>query len=1086
MRRVAWLALFLCTLSAGGFSQNRAGTIHGTVTDPDGAVVPGVEITVTNTDTNRERIAFTNDSGNYSITSLPVGPYRIRASRNDFQTFTIEDITLHVDDLRRENITLQIGSPTEVVNVIAETSLLQSDESSIGTVIDRQKIAELPLNGRRSGDLLQLAPGVVTPAQGSELASRGGSNVGGMDENTTSYFLDGLDNGDPVLRSRSFQAPVDLIQEFKVEESAYAAEFGRNAGAVVNVTTRSGTNELHGSVWEFIRNDNLDARNYFATSEFPKPDLIRNQFGIALGGPIARDRTFVFVLYEGIREKRGETRRATVPTLAMRNGDFSELLDPTRPGPPDVLGRQFPTGTLFDPRTTRFVNGSFVRDPYFDAFGVPSNIIPSSEWHPITRNAILAYPVPNFTDPDPLANPLVGNRIEIANHIEDVDDVSLRFDHQLLENTQVMFRYSFSNARVEDPFRTEAARTDILLKDFGQTSDRIRTNTGIGFTSILGPSMVHEFRMGYNRFKQPLSPVRDIPPEQIPVSGFVQSFLGFSPGGNASPIGSGSDFFRVVNVYNYVDQLTWVRGNHIWKFGIDVRRYLFNAFSATPNQFFFVGARTAQIIPLPPGPGVPPGLPEPGGGNGVADMLLGFPVATINSDGNPYGNTRKTELAGYFQDDWKASGTLTLNYGLRWEWYGRVLENIDKQSNWDPACGCIVVAGVDASRQMVEDDLNNFAPRFGLAYRPLDSQRTVIRGGFGIFYDNEQRHNFSQFANPPFFETEIFEAANPYFPDLTMDNPFPAGAAGPLAPRAIPIDYRDTYAEHWNISLQHEIVSGIVLDIAYVGNHVVKMQRTRNVNQPIQPIPGLPRPNTGFGPILLFEQAGNSNYHSLQARLEQRFRNGLTFISSYTWGHAIDDRPAEGNASFRGFQNAYDAKSERGDSDFDVRHRYSLSWIYELPGTGLEGLAGDILDGWAVNGIMIAQSGRPFSIWLPASSLRPDVVPGVDPVPSDQGPDNWINPAAFTTPAFGEFGTLGRNTLRGPGLFNLDFSVSRKFPLNDARSLQFRAEFFNLTNHPNFGLPDPNFSGQPTSTFGIIGSTVTPARQIQFGLRYDF
>jgi hypothetical protein len=389
---------------------------------------------------------------------------------------------------------------------------------------------------------------------------------------------------------------------------------------------------------------------------------------------------------------------------------------------------------------------------------------------------------------------------------------------------------------------------------------------------------------------------------------------------------------------------------------------------------------------------------------------------------------------------------------------------------------------------MVADDWNNFAPRFGFAWRPFGADRTVVRGGGGIFYDSEMRHNFLQIANVPFLTTNVF----PGFVGPTMDDPFPTGGGFPsVLPFALPKDYRDSYSEHWSLGVQREWIPGVVVDVSYIGNHMVKAQRLRNVNQPA---PGQPRPYSGFGPIIMLEQAGSSLYHSLQMRAEGRLANDLTFISSYTWGHAIDDRPGQAMASQAGFTGMQDNNNpglERADADFDVRHRYTFSYVYDLPRTRYQGTLGHVLNGWGLNGILTLQSGRPFTVFAANSNNsgtfenadRPDRVPGVDPTPADQGPDNWIDPAAFATPAPGTFGNLGRNTLRGPSLGLLNLSVVKNFEVAENRRLQLRTEFFNVSNHPNFGLPGRAFGG---ANFGVVSSTVTTERQIQLGLRYEF
>lgn len=1045
MRRGLLAVFFIALAAAGVWAQAITGTILGSVTDASGAVLPGVTITAINTGTNQARTTITNESGVFSLPSLQIGTYRVEAELTGFKKEIRSGVTLQVDQRARIDFVMQVGQVSETLEVTAEAPLVQTDDSSVGAVIDSRKVVELPLNGRQFESLVQLVPGAVTPAQGSHLGNRGGFNIAGMDEHYNSFFLDGIDNVDPIIRNFSFRPSVDLIQEFKVQESGYNAEFGRNAGAVINVTTKSGTNDFHGSAWEFIRNDHLDARNFFAPVGTPKPPLIRNQFGATLGGRFVKDKTFFFAAYEGGRAKIGTTRRASVPTDNERAGILrSPAIDPT-------------TGQPF-----------------------PNNTIPRNRWHPISAAVLNLWPVANL--------PTVGgNRSETANRIDNINDISMKVDHQLTQGTRMTGRYSYSVARVLDAFRNETGG-GANLGAFGQIADRIRTNVGLSFTTVKGTRWVNELRFGYNRFNQPQIPVNNGPPEIVPLQGFIKSFVPFNVSG-FDQIGSGGEFKRVVNVYNYIDNLSYSVGNHQFKWGADIRRYLFNAYTISLNSFDFDGTRT--------------GSP----GNPFADFLLGLPsratsVTSGEGQGFPGGNPRKLEIAFYWQDDWKVNSRLTLNYGVRWEFYKRVIEKRNRQSSWSASCNCVLIAGTGISPGLTSDDYNNFAPRFGFAFRPFGNDRTVVRGSTGIFYDSDMRHNFEVINNPPFLLNRTFTSAQ--IPGgLSLSNPFPnvsgAGAAT-LNPGGFPPKYPDTYAEHFNFGIQHELVQGLLFDVSYVGNHTLKGRRTRNVNQPI-PGTGV-RPYPGFGNISLHEQAGSSVYSSLQTRVEKRFSTGLTFIGSYTWGHAIDDRPGQGSAS--SVQNNYDYRKERGDADFDVRHRLTVSSVFELPigrgrkyGSNWNPVADTILGGWGMNGIGVFQGGRPFTVTLttnPSGSLlgagadRPNLVSSGSLVPSNQGPDNWINRDAFALPAPGTFGSTGRNTGRGPTYASVDFSLSKNFSISESKRVQFRAEFFNIANHPNFALPNARWAatvaGAPN--FGRITQTIGSERQIQFGLRLEY
>lgn len=1036
MRRATLLLTVIVLGSAIPLAaQTSTGQLIGTVTDPQNLPVPGVVVRAVNDETDfAPPGAVTDSRGRYSVAGLPVGPYTVTAEFPGFEARPLS-VTVHAGISERADIALGLQA-SEVVEVIATPSLLQTDTAEIAGVISRLQITRMPNNGGRFPDLGQMVGGVVTAAQDSELDGRDGFNSAGMDENTNAFFADGFDNNDPVLRNGSYPFPLDTIQEFSIVQSSYNAEFGRNAGAVINLVTKSGTNDWHGSLVEDLRNDNLDALNFFAPQDLPEPDLIRNQFAGTVGGPIVQNRTFVFGAYEGTREKRGQVRRATVPTSQMRLGNFSELL---------------PAIQLWNP---------YLNAPY------AGNIIPSTDWDAtgIGSAVLNDFPLPNAQGFGP--GGAFGNRIEIANHIANVDTFTVRGDHQLLESTWLMARFSFSDGDTVDPFRTDTSGGTVELSGFGQTNDISRTNAVVGLTTNFGTSLLHEFRAGYNRFRQVQIPLTPLPGEQEPVAGYVQNYLSFIFS-DASAIGSGRLFSRVANSFNYIDQWSWSTGGHQFKTGLDVRRYQFNGRSSVPNTFVFVGAFTGTPIPNPPYL-----IP----GSGLADLLLGLPYQSLYADGDPDGHSRKTEIAAYFQDQWAALPSLTLTYGLRWEWYGRITETDDKQSTWSATCDCMLLAGVTASRQLVDDDWNNFAPRFGFAWRPFGNGGTVVRGGGGIYYDNEQRHNYALIANVPFFDTLQYSGFN-----LSMSNPFP-GPALPVSPAALEQDYRDTYFEHWSLSVQEPLDENTMVELAYIGNHGVGLQRNRDINY--APYPNIPRPYSSWGPIRFSEQAASSIYHSFQARVERRFSDRLGFLAAYTWGHSIDDRPAQGAASIRSFQDHFDPGLDRADSDFDARHRATVSLMYDLPTTRFDGALGQVLNGWALNSIVKVQSGRPFTVYMAGMNIRPDVVPGEDPLVQDPGPDSWVNPAAFAPPT-GLYGDLGRNTLRGPGLQLVDLAAVKGFTVGNDNRLEFRTELFNLLNHPNFALPSPDFS--PVNPgFGTISATSTPAREIQFGLRYEF
>jgi hypothetical protein len=1008
MLRFAATFLVFGFLIAPGFAQTLTGTLHGRVVDQTRAVLPGATVTAINEGTNFKAIALSNEQGNYSI-DLPVGVYRIEGGYPGFKKYVQRPVRVRAAGYRADLI-FEPGEITDTLEVLSEEPLLNPDHPAVGVFFSGDIMRQLPINGGSVDAFTLTVPGSVYTVPGSHLNMRGGVNALGVDEHYNLYLFDGLDNGDPLIRNWAFRPPIDQIQDYRFIQAGVPAEFGRSAGAVISVTTKSGTNSWKGSVWEYIRNDDLDARNYFAPAGQPKPAFIRNQFGATFGGPIRENRTFFFATYEGLRLKQGISRRATVPTERMRSGDLSEL-------------------------------------------GFPN--VPSSELHPLALEVIQAYPLP---DSDGIA----GNRISTGSRIENVNDYSIKIDHMLHKSTSLSGRFSSSIAKILDPFRAETGQI-INLADFGQTADRTRTSAGISAITTF-QKVVNEFRVGYSRVQQAVLPVNPGTAGQVPIMGFEKTFLSYVISA-FDTLGSGSEFQRAVNVFNYIDTVAIHTGNHQLKAGVDGRYYQVNSYIISPNTFIFTGLRT---------------------GNSMADFLRGLPTLSYSFTGSPGGNARKNELAWFIQDTWKATRRLTVTYGLRWEYYGRITEQTNKQSLWVAECNCMRIAGDGIPPQLVENDYNNFAPRLGLVYRPFDS-KTVIKASGGIFYDNDMRHNSEVIMNPPFFQANEFQSMS--IPGLSLDNPFPANSGAPtLTPATFDRAYRDTYAAVWTLGIQHEARSRTLLGLTYVGNHIVKARRVRNLNQAVNGVPPFP----GFANINAFEQAGNSSFNSLEARVERRFTEGLGLLSAYTWSHTIDDRPGQGGGPVQDSQNLH---PERADADFDVRHRWTISLIWDLPfghnrqwGRQWTALPQALLGGWSLSAIHVAQTGRPLSVTLAASPLgnvfRPNLVPGVDWKPENQGPDNWINRAAFsiaTTP--GVFGDLPRNTVRGPGVHNIDLALAKTHHVGDDLRLQFRAECFNVLNRANFGPPGTQLD---RPSFGIISSTALPERQIQFGVHLDF
>ena len=1050
----AILALALLTTLA--YSQGVTASIVGTISDATGAVLPGVTVVATNEGTGLRREVFSNESGNYTIPLLPVGTYSVATELPGFRTEIRTGITLNVDARARIDFSLQVGQLTETIEVTSAAPLVQTEDSSVGFVVDRRKVTELPLNGRRFEQLVNLVPGATMSVEGSLNANRGLFNVVGQREVTSSFILDGVDNIDPVVRIYAYRPSIDLIEEFKVQTSASAAEFGRNSGAVVNVTTKSGTNALHGAVWEFYRGSALNAKNFFDPPDKDIPRQVKNQFGAAVGGPIKRDKTFFFVLYEGLRAREAQTRVGSVPPLAWRTGNLSSVSQP-----------------IIDPQTG---------EPF------PGNVIPQDRFNSNSR-AILDYvkgdgkpsfPEPNLrlSEPNAAVNNYVGNPVTE----DDINDVSIKIDHQFNDNLRASGRGSYTANPIFDPYGDQiSSNPSRRIDGYPTSSNQYRTNIGLSLTWTASTNTIVELRAGYSRLNQPFKPL-ELGPNEL--RAFETARTSFNPINisGLNEIGRGGGFNRAVNTYNYLGNVTQIRGNHTLKVGVDVRRYLFNAFTGGASSFTFRSvSRSGQT------------------GFAFADFLLGLPDSTNVRRGDFQGHPRKFETALYIQDDWKATPNLTINWGLRYEFYKRMTEEGDRYSSFDPATAQVIIAGQGGEgHSLVKGDHNNFAPRLGFAYRPFGGSETVIKGASGIFYDNDERHNFGIITTFPRATSANFD--DKLFPlEFTPEGAFPdeaARVASVISLNSLNRDFRDTYAIQWNFGIQHELFAGLLVDTSYVGSKTNKLKRNRRLNQP-QLINGVvgPRPYPAFGRLNQSQWTGQSNFHSLQSRIEKRFADGLTFISSYTWGKSIDNTGGQGRGSSSTPQDSYNLDGERGLSDFDVRHVYRFSWVAELPfgrgqafGADIPDAANFILGGWQFTGIFTAQSGFPLTPRLNIDnsgvlirSDRPHLVG--NPKLDNPDPIQWINKAAYAMPDRFTFGNSARGTATSDGIQTLDLTLAKAFDVTEGSRIQFRAEFFNITNHPNFGFPNLTWN---TGSFGAVGRTSTINRQIQLALRYEF
>ena len=1040
-------------------AQTHRASLRGTIYDTNGAAIPRVAVSLTSVATGEVRNVTSGGAGEYAISSIPPGLYQLEVEKTGFNKLNYR-LELLVNEDRRQDITLNVGGPDVVSIDSTFEAPLKRDTASLGTVIENRQITGLPLDGRNFYELSLLVPGAVPPAQGSAGSVRGdfAFSVNGAREDANNFLLDGVYNIDPKLNTFGVRPSVDAIREFEMLTSTYDASFGRNPGAQVNVVLNSGSNDFHGSLFEFHRNAALDARNFFAPSSEPKPKYIRNQFGGALGGPIKRDKTFFFADYEGTRSREGITRVTNVPTAEERAGNFSQSVFgvPTNP----FTGQPFANGRI------------------------PDFLI-----NPVGRTIAALYPLPN-------RNVAFQNFVSSPVLRDDNDSFDVRVDHNLTERADLAFRYSFGDRNLFEPFTGPSFSA---VPGFGDTVRRRSQNAMVALTFVLTPNFVNESRGAFSRVAGSVTQEASVLNSQVGLPTISPrardlgltfiTLTGFSPLGDEGNNPQNS----VTNVYQFLNNSSYVRGDHLIKFGVDLRFSQQNAFRDVESRGRIQFSPFTQITR-----------------NALGDLLLGLPLVTsIARVDNP--QQVRTESYNFFiNDSYRVTPRLTLVGGLRYEYNSPPVDAADRATIYDVATRNLVPVGTNGvPRSGFDADKNNFAPRVGFAWSIGDDQVTVLRGGYGIYYDQSPLAPAEAlYFNSPFFDNNIFFPL-PGLP-LMVNDPWPAffPFALPDSALAIQRDLRTGYMQHWNLNVEHQLGSRSVLEVAYVGSKGTKLLTARDINQP-QPsvlppgLPFVPRPDFRFDDIDLLESRGNSNYHALQARFQQRLSHGLTALASYTWSKSIDDASnffsSAGDPNFP--QNSYNVAAERGRSNFDVRHRLSLSYSYALPfGQGRQYLADDgwvstLLSGWETYGIVTLQSGRPFTVALLSeidnsgtgrsilgfgANDRPNVVGNPDL--SNPTTLQWFNTAAFAFPAPGTFGNAGRNILDGPGFQNVNVSLMKNTKLTERVNLQFRAEAFNLFNHPNFNLPD-NFLGSPT--FGRISSARDP-RHIQFGLKLLF
>jgi hypothetical protein len=1104
-----WAVLLVFLLAAtSAQAQIDTGSITGTVTDHSGAVVSGAKVTVTNEGTNVSATTTTNSNGEYVATSLKVGTYSVSVEQAGFQKSVHTGIILNVQDRKQVDATLELGSVTQAVNVAGDVSLVQTETADVGQVVSSQTIVDLPLNGRLYDQLALLVPGVTVDTPRQQGRGEGVFDVNGNWGTQNNYILDGVDNNSfsESLQEGSAQVAipaVDSLAEFKLQTRTYDAEFGRNAGSVVNATTKSGTNQIHGDVYEFLRNSDLDANNFFLNEAGqPKPEFRQNQYGFTLGGPViipkiynGRNKTFWFGNYEGLRVNQGTTLIGTVPTPLMRQGNFSEL--------PQSITSPTATG--------------------LGGFGncIQNKIIQPSCIDPVAQNLLQLYPMPNINfGQEGVPGSFAGNNyINSPTYTTVRDSGAIKVDHTISPSDNIFGRYTTNDTTLRDPgilysFNPIADGGQQAVT--GKTRNR-GTNAAFGWTHVFSPSLLNDFRAGYNRiashdeplefgqnvssqfgtFGVPFNPIYSGGLPSLSISGFT---------GLGAPTSNPQDQYS--GVWQYRDALTWIHGSHQFKFGGEWRRdsEIFLDLNYNRGFFSFSGQYT---------------------GSAFSDFLLGLPNETgLETVTIPH--LYQNGLAFFAQDTWKMSQKLTVNYGVRYEYVSPQFNRNNEITNFIPTLdggvGGLETVSPNASgtydRTLVQPWRLGFVPRLGLAYQI--TSKLVFRAGGGYFMQGYDRHGGESMPslNPPFLvdQDETYTANSA--PAILLKNGFPPNYIVPVSidnPAQIASlfikaeagNLRPAMVGQISANFQYSVAKNTLLEVGYVGNNAHHLWQFLNYNQGIISTPGTPPvlPYPQFGEpgapstIEWLQSSGNSNYNALQVKFERRFSNGLAFLFSYAWskglsdvveGLATDGQP-DGYGRWPVPQDAHNLKAEKALFLGDTPNRLVSTVLYQIPlGKGhnfaSSGVADVILGGWQANVISTYASGQPIGIYdavdLSGTTFQIERPNCVANVPYTQTITSWLNPANYSTPSAYTFGNCSITPgPRTPGIKNWDASLLKNFFVTEHDYFQFRAEFFNLFNTPQFLGPNSVFG---TPSFGQISTLQVNPRQIQFALKFYF
>jgi hypothetical protein len=1132
------LAFLVClSFSVPCFAQTL-GTITGEVKDSSGAIVPGVTVTVVNKATNATRTASSNTVGLFDFPALQPGQYTVKSELDGFKTVTRE-VELQVQGTVRVNFTMEVGTISENALVTGVAPLIVTENATVGTVIENRRIVELPLNGRNYLQLVALSPNVSAEfADAGQAGSRQGGtrstqqlSISGQRREFNYFTLDGVDNTDVNFNTYIFQPSIDALEEFKVQTGVYSAEFGREASQV-NVVTKSGTNSLHGTLFEFDRNDKFDARPYSFTAQqaaAQKAPFKWNQYGYTLGGPVWKNKIFFMSNWEGYKDRKQLQNLYSVPSAAMRAGDFSQLL--SNLGAVSAVTGQ-PAGVIVDPTQCTVVGSNRTCTPF------AGNIIPASRLDSISQKLLEFYPAPNNGG----AGGLVNNYLSLQNRQIDKNQYTNRVDFIQSSASTWMGRYSYGNEHDTEP----------ALKLNGTKLTTRVHQVMLGNTRTLSSSLVNEFRFGFNYFfntyGRELAFTRnvvkelgipglnaDFPPEAWGIPSV--SITGFNGFGDSTE----GPYTNRNHAMEFIDNVSWISGRHSFKAGGSVR---IDQFNQVGNQFARGNFQFQNNIAT---------------GYGFADYMLGYTQQDEVAVALAVTKFRSISQAYYMTDTWKVRSNMTFDLGLRYEYtppwfdangtlmdaslpfhdttpnvqdlsrhpvmvrigsgdvYQNTLLRFAGPHNVGTAADPFIVPAIQTARDgrlgnnLITDDKKNFAPRVGWAWNP--TEKWSYRAGAGIFYLQDT-------GNPRFDMARNLSGRRrdnptPLFPDLTLEAPFRGGtgnainACGAAPPLVCLSDIyvlgnmptRTTpYMLQYLFNVQRELDKSTALEVGYLGSRSYRLERMFDWNETIPGTTGSIQSRKPYPEYTKVQEIGNvahGHYNSLAVKLTRRFDKGLSLLMGYTLSKSMDSgsgiRTLGGDTLFP--QNSFCLECEWGPSVFDVRHRFVSSILYELPfGDGkpflTSGLGSALLGGWQLSAIINKSSGFPRTVFTGTDNSntgggqdRPNVVAGQDPNAGPQTVFQWFNAAAYVPNALGTFGTAGRDTVIGPGIFRVDASIIRNFRINNSKSVQFRLEAFNVLNNPIWSDPSTTLSDQ---NYNKITSTRTPMREVQLGLKFVF